>query len=229
MHSWTLPLERHRVQIRSTTVADGDFAIAQGEHPGPEADALLARRRSIYDQPWTWIRQVHGNDVVEPQEAGEWAGTQADGVLTRALSTPIAVTTADCAPVVLASTDSVAVVHAGWRGALAGIIEHAAERVLAEGAEPVAAILGPCIGVAHYEFGPDELARLVDAYGPEVASATGWGTQGLDMAAVVSAACRRAGWVEPEPTACTSDPSYFSHRVRGDRGRMTTVAWLEPR
>lgn len=228
MHTWTLPLDQHRVQVRSTTATHGDFAIGRGIESGCDANTVSSRRRSIHTQPWTWVRQVHGCELVVPRGPGEWAGSQADGVLTRAPATPIAVTTADCAPVVLISNDAVAVVHAGWRGALAGIIERAADRLLADGTEPVAALLGPCIGVAHYEFGPRELSLLVEAFGPDVVGTTGWGTEGLDMAAVVSASCRRAGFPEPEPTACTSDPNYFSHRVRGDRGRMATVVWLEP-
>ena len=224
MYSWTIPVGDQRVEIRSTTVADGDFAVGLIT---TDRDALIERRRAIVDQPWTWLRQVHEADLVVAESPGADAGTQADGVLTHTAGVPIAVTTADCSPVVLVSSTGVAVVHAGWRGAQAGIIERAAERLLGDGATPVASVLGPCIGVEHYEFGASDLESMVATYGPGVAGLTEGGTPGLDMQAVVAAACRRAGWPPPDATACTSDERFFSHRRRGDRGRQTTVAWIE--
>ena len=224
MYAWTIPVGDRRVEIRSTTAADGDFAVGLVE---TERDALIERRRAIVDQPWTWLRQVHEADLVVVESPGADAGAQADGALTHTPGVPIAVTTADCSPVVLVSTTGIAVVHAGWRGALAGIIERAADRLRADGSTPVAAVLGPCIGVEHYEFGASDLESMVERYGPTVVGSTRQGTPGLDMHAVVVAACRRAGWPAPEATACTGDDRFFSHRRRSDRGRQTTVAWIE--
>ncbi|MEZ5379022.1 MAG: polyphenol oxidase family protein [Acidimicrobiales bacterium] len=234
MLSWTIPLVGRRVEVRSTTVHDGDFAIppVQLDHngrplPQVDPDDLRQRRSNIMDAPWTWLRQVHGTDLVVVAEPGAGAGAVADGAITTASGVPIAVTTADCSPVVLISTAGVAVVHAGWRGARSGIIETAGRRLLAEGGRPVSAVLGPCIAAPRYEFGGDDLASMVEAYGPDVAALTDEGTPALDMAEVIAAACANSGWGRPDPVACTSAPDFFSHRVRGDRGRQTTVAWIE--
>jgi copper oxidase (laccase) domain-containing protein len=213
-----------RIEVRSTHAADGDFRVSPDD-PEELAD-LRSRRRAIVDSPWTWLRQVHGTDLVEVRRPGEHAGSTADGAFTHRSGAPIAVTTADCAPVVLVATTGVAVVHAGWRGAAGGIIERAGDALRQRGGMPVAAVVGPCIGPQHYAFGARDLREIVDRYGDEVAGRTRDGSAALDLPALVSMACVRAGWPRPPQPACTSDDAWFSHRTRADRGRQTTVAWI---
>lgn len=220
--SWSVPAGAHLCEVRSTTRADGDFAVGL---PSAELDQ---RRRRVVDLEWSWIRQVHGSDVVSVRSPGDMAGTEADGLATDVPGCAIAVTTADCAPVVLVGTDAVAVVHAGWRGALAGIIEMAAAELRALGASPVASIVGPCIGPARYEFGADDLGAMTTRFGSVAAARTVDGKSALDMPAVVAEACERAGWPKPNRPPCTSADHFYSHRTRQDPGRQTTVAWLEP-
>jgi YfiH family protein len=228
--SHSIPLEvasssgrgrQRRCEIRSTGVANGDFQVDL------DPTVLEQRRRAVCAGDWTWLRQVHGTDVVVVKRPGDRAGEVADGAIVSLLDAPIAVTTADCAPVVLVGSTAVAVVHAGWRGAEAGIIQRAIAALRAAGSEPLATILGPCIGPAHYEFGAVDLDRLADQFGESVRSRTIDGSCALDMAAVVRRACQLSGWPIPDPAPCTSSEAFFSHRTRGDRGRQTTVAWLE--
>lgn len=208
--------------IRSTSVDDGDFGVAD---PQPDIEQ---RRQQIVAYPWTWLRQTHSTDVVQVHAAGQHAGVTADGALTPVPFAPIAVTTADCSPIVLVGTSAVSVVHAGWRGASDGIIEEAADQMAKLGAEPVATLLGPCIGPLDYAFGADELDEIETRYGAVVRSTTRNGDPALDMTALVSSALAKADWPEPAAVGCTSDTAFYSHRTRGDRGRQTTVAWLEP-
>ena len=208
------------VHARFTAVADGDFRVLDGE-PG-----LEQRRKSIAEQPWSWIKQVHGSDVLQVRAPGDHAGAEADGLFTTAIGCPIAVTTADCAPVLLIAERGVAVVHAGWRGLEAGIIERAGADLRAVAGEPVTAQLGPCISPDAYEFGRSELDLLVDRFGPSVESTTGTGALALDVPAAVGAACEAAGWPAPDAPPCTSDRRWYSHRTRADHGRQTLVAWL---
>lgn len=212
------------VRVVFTDRSDGDFAVAS------DPDVLRASRSAVIDRPWTWLRQVHGDRVVEVAKAGHWAGTEADGAVTTAPFAPLAIMTADCAPVVLVAERGVAVVHAGWRGLIAGIVERAASRLSRlEAGEPVAALIGPCINPDAYEFSESDLATAVDRFGTTVRGTTAWGTPALDVPAAVNAACERAGWPAPvdQPT-CTSGDRWFSHRTRADVGRQATVAWLEP-
>ncbi len=205
-----------------TDRADGDFQI---RNPAPDVDA---RRRAIVDAPWTWIHQVHGTDVLEVSQPGEHAGATADGLITTEPGCPIAVTTADCAPVVLVAQRGVAVLHAGWRGLVDGIVESAGARLVELAGTPIEALVGPCIHPNHYEFGSDELAAVAERFGDDVRGLTAWGTTALDMPTAVARACQAAGWRVTDIGACTSGDAYFSHRTRGDEARLTTVAWIEP-
>lgn len=233
-------LETVRVDGRSAHVvfsnrSDGDFrpvappSATPGRRGGvPISTAALAeRRRRIVSERWTWLRQVHGARVVTVASAGGMAGAEADGAVTTASGSPLAVTTADCAPVVLVAEGGVAVVHAGWRGLVSGVVQNAASQLRAIGGQPVASFVGPCISPLAYEFGPDDLDLAARALGEDVRAETAWGTPALDVPAAVSGICRRLGWPPPrsEP-ACTSDERWYSHRTRTDLGRQVTVAWL---
>ncbi len=221
MHRTAFAIDGGTVHIVSTDRAGGDFAVGE---PAPDLDD---RRAAIAAGPWTAPRQVHGIDIIDVGRPGDGAGIEADGSLTARPGCVLSVTTADCAPVVLVSTEGVAVVHAGWRGAEAGIVERAAAELGAFGA-PVAAWIGPCIGPEAYEFGADDLRRLVERFGPVAAATTDRGTPALDLFAVVSASVVSSGFPAPSRPPSTADPRYFSHRVRGERERQVTAAWIEP-
>lgn len=211
-----------RVSIASTTVAEGDFAVSGC------ADELSERRRAIVDVPWTWVRQVHGDGVVVVERPGDGAGATADAVVTNVPGAAVAVTTADCSPVVLVGTTAIGVAHAGWKGLMAGVVASTASALDALGAEPVATFLGPCIQPAAYEFGAADLAAMSERFGPDVAGWTLASTPALDMTLAVGAACAEVGWPVPDRPSCTSGMDFFSHRTRGDGGRQTTVAWISP-
>ncbi len=206
--------------VSFTDAADGDFRVLDAT-PG-----IDDRRRTVVDLPWSWIRQVHGNTVLRVTKPGEHAGAEADGLITTEVGAAIAVTTADCAPVVLLAERGVAVVHAGWRGIVDGIIERAAQLLGEAAGRPVASLVGPCISPAAYEFGRSDLDQVIALLGPSVESVTADGTPALDVPAAVGLACRGAGWPAPERPECTSGERWYSHRTRGDRGRQTAVAWL---
>ena len=226
--------------------ADGDFAVTAGS-----ASARAARRRALVDLPWVEVHQVHGARVVEigdwsaagaarpgaPAPRGHeatdgWAAVEADALVTARSGVVLAVRTADCAPVVL-TTDGgpVGVAHAGWRGVEAGVVEATVDALRALGAGQIEARIGPCIEGACYEFGAEDLDRVADRYGSVVRCVTRLGTPGLSVVAAVTAACERAGVpvVGPPPpcTACEAT-RYWSHRARGETGRMVTAVWRTP-
>ena len=226
------------VTVVFTDRFDGDFrplppgADATSSRPSDDREyrqGLARRRLAIVDRPWTWLRQMHSARVVYVAQAGAEAGVAADGALTTAYGCPLAVTTADCAPLVLVAEAGFAVVHAGWRGLVAGIVDEAASQLRAVGGSPVAALLGPCITVGAYEFGGDDLVAVAAALGEGVRGETDRGTPALDVPAAVSVACERADWIPPSaPVPCTSDRRWYSHRTRADQGRQAAVAWLSP-
>jgi copper oxidase (laccase) domain-containing protein len=161
---------------------------------------------------------------------GEHAGAPADAAVTDRAGCVVAVRTADCAPIVLVGERSVGVVHAGWRGLLAGVVERAASALADLGDPPRLAHLGPCIRAGCYEFDGPERDDLAARFGPSVRATTTWGTPSVDVPAAAHAALAEAGVVDVRDDAgCTAcDRRWFSHRARGELERFATTAWLEP-
>jgi YfiH family protein len=107
------------------------------------------------------LSQVHGIAVAEVDAAGwrEGDGPRADAMVTRRPGVALGIVTADCAPILFAEPEAgvIGAAHAGWRGAVDGVIEATIEAMLRLGArrERMLAAVGPCIGQASYEVGPD--------------------------------------------------------------------------
>lgn len=221
MHRQRFDLGGLVAHVVSTDRSDGDFSL-QEDRP-----TLTERRHRVVDRPWLALRQVHGAVVADGDLAIPVEPVVADAAVTTSCDVAISVLTADCAPVVLVGSTGVAVVHAGWRGAAAGVIEAAADELLRRGSAPVATVLGPCILPAAYEFGASDLEPIASAFGSEVVARTSDGRPALDVPRLVQIACERSSWPAPPRPACTSDPRWFSHRTRRDGGRQATVAWLE--
>ncbi len=210
-------------QLRWTNRADGDLVDPSGTDPVVEA-----RRRAVVDRPWTWLRQVHGCNVVRVARPGEAAGAEADGAVSRAPGAALAVLTADCAPVALVSPEGViGVAHAGWRGLLAGVVEAAVGGMRQLGATDVAAALGPCIHAECYPFGRADLDRVADRLGPGVRATSNDGGPALDLPAAVRASLERAGArLVLRRGVCTAcSPAHWSWRGGRDTERQATVVW----
>jgi YfiH family protein len=199
-----------------------------GTMTDPSNRGALARATELpSSDDWVWLRQVHGARVIDAAE-GVRTQQEADASVTSTRTIPLAIVTADCAPVVVANETACAAVHAGHRGLLAGIIEASVAAVEARGTGTVRAFLGPCIRAECYEFGADALEPFVEQYGAEIAATTSSGHAALDIPATVRAALARAGVTELiDSGECTSHtPGYFSFRRDGTAARQATVAAL---
>jgi len=219
MISTSLRSSSRPAELYWTGRSDGDVgpgAGAAGEH----------RRRSVHDGEWAWLRQVHGARVHVVEAPGSVQGEDGDALVTAAPGAALAVFTADCAPVALASPEGVVgIAHAGWRGLDAGVVEAAVASMRALGASRVEAALGPCIHAPCYEFGAAELDRLADRLGPSVRGRTAGGRPAFDLPAAVRVALERCGAeLVVDAAACTAcSDAWFSYRARGDSARQTTV------
>ena len=166
--------------------------------------------------------QVHGNVVVE--HAGDWRGwlrgEDADGHLSTARGTAMAVTVADCVPVFLAHpSGAVAALHSGWRGTAARITEQALAQFRARGLEAREFRLhcGPAICGKCYEVSASVFAELT---GRDPGKPTT-----IDLRALIADHARAAGVKQITTSAlCTRCDNYrfFSHRA-GDPGRQIGV------
>jgi len=191
---------------------------------------VAARRRAVVDLPWTWLRQVHGAGVVRVEGPGRSAGATADAAVTAQAGCAVAVLTADCAPVALASPEGViGVAHAGWRGVVAGVLEATVVEMRALGATRIEAVIGPCIRPGCYAFGPDRLDEVAGRLGDGVRATTTAGEPALDLPAAVREALAIAG-VDPGAVAdvgtCTAcSPDHWSWRAGHERERQAAVIW----
>lgn len=213
---WTWPGLHHGFLGRAASGADGwDAAVATAGMPLPVVTA----------------RQVHGTAVVE---AARWRERPpADAVVTRERGLLVGVVTADCTPVLLVEPERriAAAVHAGWRGAAAGVVEAAIATLRARFAvEPSAlrACLGPTIGGCCYQVGAEVHAAFVDRTGERTAGA--WRVDGerfrLDLRAAVTSLLHAAGVADVVAVGpCTAcDPGWCSYRRDGaGAGRQVGV------
>ncbi|HJO98560.1 MAG: copper oxidase [Actinobacteria bacterium] len=216
----------HLVVVQMSEIADGNLAV-------DDPDGFLKERRCTLtdtaggDSAWTWLNQIHGVSVVTVEEPGGAAGSEADAAVTRQPGCVLSVQVADCAPVALiADRGGLAVVHAGWRGLAAGVLEKASEELRSLVGGPQRALVGPCIHSCCYEFGGDDLAAMARELGTEVTAVTRAGLPSLDLPAGVVASLERAGVNDFEiDGACTScDVRYWSYRATGSGKRQAMLA-----
>lgn len=161
-------------------------------------------------QPSVRLDQVHGDHVAEVASPGVIQAC--DGARTRVPGLVLTVRTADCIPVLLASTEGIALLHAGWRGLAAGILENGVRGF--QDPSTVHAVLGPAIGPCCYEVGPEVAARF-----PSGALSPGRGKRPhLDL---VAAARLRLGTSGVKATAIHAAPfctRCHQHRLASSRG-----------
>lgn len=182
------------------------------------------------------IDQVHGAEVHEA--AGDLAGREGDALISDDPRWLLAVSAADCLPVILvdARRGAVAAVHAGWRGAVAGVAA-AAVRALARryGSDPsdLLAWLGPAIQGPCYQVGPEVVAAVradpavpADVAWPDPSAAGRWR---LDVPGAVRAQLEAAGLLPDAISAsatcthCAADRCFSHRRDAGRSGRHWAV------
>jgi YfiH family protein len=166
-------------------------------------------------------RQHHSATVhrARPGSRDEWG----DGLWTDESGLPVLALGADCLPIALARANgdrpAVAVLHAGWRGLLAGI----AESGVAALDGPVVAMVGPGIGPCCYEVGDEVRDLYRGRFGPGVVRDTR-----IDLWTAAEQALREAGCAHVERvdlcTACNPDLLFSHRRDEGRTGRQGVVA-----
>lgn len=158
---------RHGFFTREGGVSSGPYASLNcSTRSGDTAENLAENRARVAHHMGVrancllGVTQVHGPAVVTataPWPAG--SGAQADALVTNTPDLAIGVITADCAPVLFSTQQGTVVgaAHAGWRGALSGVLESTIEAMLALGAEreSLHAVVGPCIAQESYETAED--------------------------------------------------------------------------
>jgi YfiH family protein len=184
------------------------------------------------------VHQIHSSLVTTVTEPGPQG--RADAMVSTTPGLALAILTADCMPILLADTSAgvIGAVHAGWRGALSGVLEATVDTMVGLGADraDIAAVIGPSISQRAYEVGPEFFEEfLAEDPDSERFFANGEGDRLLfDLPSFGLKRLRDAGVGHAEWTRhCTySDPKSFysyrrsTHASEADYGRLISVIRL---
>ncbi len=165
---------KHGFFGREGGVSTGIYAslnAGTGSNDDP-ANVLENRRRiaaalSIERDHLTGVHQVHSPTAVFIDAPWEGERPRADALVTATPRLAISIRSADCTPILFADREAgvIGAAHAGWRGALGGVIANTVALMEKHGAERarIAAAIGPCIHPSSYEVGPEFEAEFVAA------------------------------------------------------------------
>jgi purine-nucleoside/S-methyl-5'-thioadenosine phosphorylase / adenosine deaminase len=234
---------RHAFFTRHGGVSEGLYASLNGGQGSRDDPAKVRENRSrmaaalgVAPDRFVTCYQVHSAEVVTVTRP--WtreSAPRADAMVTRERGLAIAVSTADCGPVLFADAEAqvVAAAHAGWKGAFTGVLEATlvAMEELGASRARVAAVLGPTISRAAYEVGPEFVDRFVAVDRANLAffaPSTRPGHARFDLPAYIGSRLRRAGvGTFHDLGLCTyaDEDRFFSyrrvtHRNEKDYGRL---------
>jgi len=204
---------------------DGDFSVAQQ----PE-NYLAENQRKLYKGEWNWLTQEHGTEIVWLEDDERSLGIRGDALATISSQKVIAITVADCLPLLLIEQSGIlSLMHLGWRGIEGGLLEKTLQFIRSKSSEPITAILGPCIDTCCYEFGQNELRILVEKYGEKIVGRTNKGSIAFDMRACVKEILKSSNVeIKYEEDSCTKcDSRYWSFRADGTGKRQVMIAWKQ--
>ena len=220
----------HAFFTREGGVSTGLFASLNCSDRGQDDPAAVAENRAraacalgFAPDRLVSVHQVHG-PVVAVAEADPWAREarpQADAVITNRPGLVLSVVTADCGPVLFADPEArvVGAAHAGWRGAVGGVLEATLDAMRGLGARNIRAVVGPCISQPSYEVS-DDLRNEVLARDPAdarfFAPGARPGKYQFDLPGYCVARLTAAGAQAQATGHCTLalPGQFFSHRRR---------------
>jgi len=244
--SLRLPGLAHGFFTRLGGVSEGLYAslnIGSGSRDAPEAVAENRSRAAaalgVAPERLAVPYQIHSSEAVAISEV--WAPAarpRCDALVTATSGLALGVTGADCGMILLADRRArvIGAAHAGWKGALAGVIEATVAAMERLGARPrdIVAALGPCIGHKSYEVGPDFAAAFAgagDDQGRYFTPSRRAGHSMFDLNAYIAERAARAGVGRFEDLSLDTyaDESRFfsyrraTHRKEPDYGRLISI------
>lgn len=225
-----LPGVRHGFFTRNGGVSEGLYRSLNcglGSKDSPEAvrenRARAAAQLDVAGDRLCTAYQIHSAEAIVVEEPWQRAeAPRVDALVSRTPGIALGILTADCAPVLLADAEArvIGAVHAGWRGALNGVLEAALDAMIALGTKPAAvvAVVGPTIQQASYEVGPEFPAPFLarepgdaDLFVPSVRD----GHFQFDLPAYVTRRLRVLGLGAVDSTGhdtCAEEQNFFSYR-----------------
>ena len=242
---WPVPASVRAVATtRPGGVSSGPFAsLNLADHVGDDPQCVRrnrARLSAALELPAEplWLRQVHGCTVIRAEQINGASPPEADAVIAATPDRVCAVLTADCLPVLFADAQGtqVAAAHAGWRGLADGVLEQTVAALAVE-PERLLVWIGPAIGAAAFEVGPEVRAAFLAADSsasgafrpsPNPAHPDRWLA---DLAQLARQRLARLGITQVfggEHCTAAEPERFFSYRRDGRTGRQVSLIWLAP-
>ena len=245
-----IPGLRHAFFTREGGVSDGVYAglnggIGSNDDPANvrENRRRMADQMGVAPEHFLSVHQIHSPDVVVA--TGPWPSEvrpRADAIVTRTEGIAIGVTTADCGPILFADPAArvIGAAHAGWKGALTGVLESTIEAMVKLGADrgSMVVAIGPLIRQNSYEVGSEFVERFLAADADNAAffiPSTRAGHSMFDLAGFIRMRLERAGvlMIDDIGVDTYSDERFYSyrrsvHRKEPDYGRHVHAIMLEP-
>ncbi|HEY8565165.1 MAG TPA: peptidoglycan editing factor PgeF [Beijerinckiaceae bacterium] len=244
------PTLRHAFFTRQGGVSEGLYASLNGGLGSADDQARVRENRrrmaeqlEVAPEAMVSLHQVHSAVAITVDTPWTGERPKADALVTATEGLALAIATADCGPVLFADPEArvIGAAHAGWRGAVHGVLEatlHAMEELGARRSD-ITAVLGPTIGPNAYEVGPEFVAQLLEADASNdgyLRPSTREGHAYFDLPAYIVARLRTAGvGVVADLELCTySDAERFysyrrtTHRGEPDYGRLISAIALSP-
>lgn len=205
---------------------DAEFNMSEKFGPAEKVAANYTQALSTIGVPGAKLArliQTHSNRVVTVTADTDFSNRpDADGIVTKQTGIALSILTADCAPLLFADAQAgvIGACHAGWKGAVSGVIANTIAAMIALGATKtnIFATIGPTISGPNYEVGPEFAANLL-AVDPKAApflfTPQGKSREHFDLPGYTAAQITRIGLPAPLKTGgCTYADAdrYFSHR-----------------
>jgi YfiH family protein len=250
-----IPHLRHAVTMRAGGVSQAEYSmlnlafhVGDNENRVRENRALLSSTLGYDVSTLVAAQQVHGanSQIATPEYSGrgamDWdsALPDCDALIVGHRNIPAMILVADCAPILLAdpARGVLAVVHAGWRGAVGKVASNTLQKMQREFGSDASGVLcgvGPCLCLECLEIG-EEVATEVKSTQVEsthVARRENWQKPHLDLRAMIRDDLTSAGVLASHIETMNRCPrceneTFFSHRAQGGKaGRFGLVAWWE--
>jgi YfiH family protein len=197
-------------------------------HVGDDHVTVLTNRtelENLLGLPIQFMNQVHGNVVAAVGEV-IIAEPTADALITQSAGIGLAVMVADCIPLLLASSQTVAAVHVGRKGLMNNVALTAIKEMRSRGASEITAVVGPSICGRCYEVSQDIYDDVSKTF-PLAASKTQDGGFSLDLSRALIDQLQTIGVTVIDEGRCTvEDSNLYSYRRDGVTGRQVGVVWL---
>jgi YfiH family protein len=197
-------------------------------HVGDDQATVFSNRaelETLLGLPIQFMNQVHGN-VVATVGKEIIAEPTADALITQSVGIGLAVMVADCIPLLLASSETVAAVHVGRKGLMNEVALEAIHEMRARDTSEIRAVVGPSICGQCYEVSQDIYDDVSKTF-PLAASKTQDGGFSLDLSRALIDQLQTIGVTVIDEGRCTVEESnLYSYRRDGVTGRQVGVVWL---